>query len=101
MDKNTYCNNTLWLLCYIKYEFWDKINEDILYYHSLIQDTVEEIYDNVNIIVISNEIKSSNCVGISIDGSRVILGKPTGLLIRERANAFHLGDTIVLFTEHL
>ena len=45
LDESTDCNNKSWLLCYIRYEFENNFDEDILFCNSVIHNTVEELYN--------------------------------------------------------
>jgi hypothetical protein len=86
VDESTDFANKSHLLCYVRYEFEGKIIEDLLFCHSLIQTTAEDMYNSLNGFLTASGIQCYKCVGISTDGARAMSGRLTGLIARIREN---------------
>jgi hypothetical protein len=70
VDESTDFANKSHFLCYVRYEFEEKIIEDLLFCRSLIHTTAEEMCTSLNEFLTSSGIQWSRCVGISTDGAR-------------------------------
>jgi hypothetical protein len=57
VDENTDFANQSHLLCYVRYEFEEKIIEDLFFCHSLIHTTAEEVYNSLNEFLMSSGIQ--------------------------------------------
>ena len=88
LDESTDVSNNANLLVFIRYEFDNKIQEYLLFCHSLpTRITAEALFNSLNNFITKNEIEWSKCIGISTDGARAMSGRINGLVAFVKAVA--------------
>ena len=80
LDESTDVSNNANLLAFIRYEFDNKIQEDLLFCQSLpTRTTAEAMFNSLNHFITKNGMEWSKCIGISTDGARAVSGRINGL----------------------
>lgn len=81
----------VYLLLFIRYEYQDRIKEDLLFCQSLPADaTSEDTFITVNDIILANKIGWHKCVGVCTDGSSKTSTKYQKLLEKIQSVGRHI-----------
>ncbi|XP_054276637.1 zinc finger BED domain-containing protein 5-like [Macrosteles quadrilineatus] len=83
IDETTDITNMPNLLCYVRYEDSNRVNEDMLFCEILPTHTTgEDIFVKLNGFINEHDLDWNKCVGLCTDGAAAMVGRHSGVVAR-------------------